>query len=212
MFCSKCGRPVDDGAAFCSHCGSPLSSGAAAPAVIPDDPAGIAARVRRNETVISVLWLALGVVQLALLYTAAAGVWNIVNAILTLRNTRNIVAGNPNVVPYFDGKRTGLIVMGVVNLVLGGVVGVALVLYELHIRQVVLDNAGAFDAGAAPVAAEKARADAAARGERIVSVPCPGCGETFSVKYRPRAGAGDVLKFTCPKCKTKTDVDLSGLS
>ena len=160
MFCPKCGKSVDDGAAFCSYCGSPLSSGAAAPAAIPDDPAGIAARVRRNETVISVLWLALGVV----------------------------------------------------NLVLGGVVGVALVLYELHVRQVVLDNAGAFDAGAAPVAAEKARADAAARGERIVSVPCPGCGETFSVKYRPRAGAGDVLKFACPKCKTKTDVDLSGLS
>lgn len=213
MYCPKCGKPLADGAAFCSYCGAAAAVPAAAPTEpIPADPGGVAGRVRRNEIIVNVLWLIVGVVQLILVYTAAAGVWNIVNAILVLRNARNILPGNPNVIPYFDGRKTGLIIMGVVNLVLGGVVGVFLVLYELHVRRIVLDNAGAFNPAAASVAAEKAAADAVARGDGSVEVVCPGCSERFTVKYKAAAAPGGVLKFKCPKCKTVSSVNVSGLS
>ncbi len=209
MYCSKCGKPLSDGAGFCSYCGAPVSDAAdTVPTTIPANPNGVATRVRRNETVANILWLIVGVVQVTFLYTAAAGVWNIINAILFLRNARNIVPGNPNVVSYFDNRKTGLIIMGVVNLIFGGVVGVFLVAYELHIRQVVLDNAGAFNPVAATVAAEKATADAEAKGLRSIEAVCPKCSEHYTVNYKAGAASGGVLKFTCPKCKTKLDINL----
>lgn len=202
MYCAKCGKPLAAGAAFCSYCGAAAADPAAAPSrAIPDDPGGVAARVRKNEIIVNVAWLVMGVVQVALLYTAAAGVWNIVNAILFLRNAKNIVPGNPGVVPYFEGRKTGLIIMGVVNLVLGGVVGVVLVLYELHVRQIVLDNAGAFDPAAAPVAAERAAAADAAKGFGCVSVTCPACSAQYTIRYKKAAASNGTMKITCPKCK-----------
>lgn len=205
MYCSKCGKPLAGGAAFCSFCGAAVDAPAETRAAqIPDDPGGIAARVRRNEIIVNVLWIILGVVQAILLYTAAAGVWNIVNAIIFLVNSKNITPGNPNVVPYFEKRKTGLIIAGVINAVLGGVVGVVLVLYELHIRRIVLDNAGAFDPAAAAVAVEKANAAAAARGDRYVPVVCPACSEHYTIHLRKVSGPS--VKFKCPKCKAAFDV------
>ena len=76
---------------------------------------------------------------------SAAGVWNIINAIVSLRNVKNIQPGNAAVVPYFDGRKVWLIVLAVVNLVLGGVVGVLLVLFEWYLRDYVLRNRSAFE-------------------------------------------------------------------
>lgn len=105
----------------------------------------VAAKVRRWEIASCVAWIVIGIVQCVLLYTAAAGVWNVVNAILALRNVKNITAHNPGVVPYFDQRRVWLIVLAVVNLVLGGVVGVVLVLLEWLLRDYVLRNRSAFE-------------------------------------------------------------------
>lgn len=105
----------------------------------------VAAKVRRWEVASCVAWIVIGIVQCVLLYTVAAGVWNVVNAILALRNAKNITAHNPGVVPYFDQRRVWLIVLAVVNLVLGGVVGVVLVLLEWLLRDYVLRNRSAFE-------------------------------------------------------------------
>lgn len=80
-----------------------------------------------------------------LVYTAAAGVWNVVNAIVALRNVKNITAHNPGVVPYFEGRKIWLIVLAAVNVVLGGVVGVVLVLFDWFVRDFVLRNRSAFE-------------------------------------------------------------------
>ncbi|MGN0489375.1 MAG: hypothetical protein ACI4HO_08955 [Ruminococcus sp.] len=104
----------------------------------------VAARVRRLEIISCVIWLVLGVVQVVFVYTAAAGAWNIVNAIIGLVNVRNIQAGNPAVVPYYEQRRVWLIVFAVVNLILGGVVGVLLVAFDWYIRDYVLRNRSAF--------------------------------------------------------------------
>jgi hypothetical protein len=60
----------------------------------------VAEKVKRCELISGLLWLVIGVVQICLLYTAAAGVWNIVNAIIRLRSVGNIRAGNAEVAPY----------------------------------------------------------------------------------------------------------------
>lgn len=107
--------------------------------------AAVAAKVRRCEVVSSIAWIVVGVVQCVAVFTAAAGVWNIINAIIALRNVKNIQPGNSAVVPYFDQRKVWLIVLAVVNLILGGVVGVLLVLFEWHVRDFVLRNRSAFE-------------------------------------------------------------------
>ena len=111
----------------------------------PSEPADVAAKVRRCEVVSGVAWLLIGVVQCVLLYTAAAGVWNIINAIVSLRNVKNISVGNAAVVPYFEGRKVWLIVAAVVNIILGGVVGVFLVAFEWYVRDYVLRNRYVFE-------------------------------------------------------------------
>ena len=108
-------------------------------------PAAVALKVKRCEVVSGVAWLLIGIVQLLMVYTAAAGVWNVINAIVALRNCKNITPGNLHVVPYFEGRKVWLIVMAVVNLILGGVVGVLLVLFDWHVRDFVLRNRSAFE-------------------------------------------------------------------
>ena len=108
-------------------------------------PAAVALKVKRCEVVSGVAWLLIGIVQLLMVYTAAAGVWNVINAVVALRNCKNITPCNPHVVPYFEGRKVWLIVMAVVNLILGGVVGVLLVLFDWHVRDFVLRNRSAFE-------------------------------------------------------------------
>lgn len=105
----------------------------------------VAVKARRCEVVSNLAWLVVGVIQCLTLYAAAAGVWNIVNAIVALRNVKNIAAHNPSVVPYFESRKVWLIVLAIVNLVLGGVVGIVLVLFEWYVRDFVLRNRSAFE-------------------------------------------------------------------
>jgi hypothetical protein len=103
----------------------------------------VAEKVKRCELISGLLWLVIGAVQVFLVYTAAAGVWNVINAI-RLRSVGNIRVGNPEVVPWYENRRTSLIVFAVVNLVLGGVVGVALVAFDWWVRDYVIKNKTAF--------------------------------------------------------------------
>ena len=105
----------------------------------------VARKVRRCEVASSVVWIVVGIVQCVMLYTAAAGIWNVVNAIVRLRNVKNVVSHNPQVVPYFEQRKVWLIVLAVVNIILGGVVGIVLVLIDWFVRDYVLRNRSAFE-------------------------------------------------------------------
>jgi len=105
----------------------------------------VATRVRKCELASGILWLIIGAVQLVLVWSAAAGVWNIINAILRLRSVKNIYAGNPAVVPWYDDRRNWLIAFAIVNLVLGGVVGVLLVAFDWWVRDFALKNRAVFE-------------------------------------------------------------------
>lgn len=107
--------------------------------------AAVAQKVRRCEVFSGIVWIVVGVIQCCTVYAAAAGVWNIINSVVSLRNVKNITAGNPAVIPYFEQRKVWLIVLAVVNLILGGVVGVLLVLFDWHVRDFVLRNRSAFE-------------------------------------------------------------------
>lgn len=85
-------------------------------------------RVKLWELISSFAWILLGLIQLFFVYTALAGVWNIVNAVIRLCSIKNITLQNPEVVPYFTTKRKPyLIAFALANLILGAFVGLILV-------------------------------------------------------------------------------------
>ncbi len=114
-------------------------------ATAPSSAHQVAARVQKCELISGVLWLVIGIVQLVFVWTAAAGVWNIFFSIMRLRSVKNIYVGNPEIVPWYEGRQNWLIAFAVVNLVLGGVVGIFLVAFDWWVRDYVLKNKAAFE-------------------------------------------------------------------
>lgn len=105
----------------------------------------VAMKVRKSETISCILWLVIGIVQCISVAAIGAGIWNIVNSIIRLDAVKNICPGNPSVVTAFDERRIWIIIMAVINVVLGGVVGVVLSIYDWHNRDYVLKNRAVFE-------------------------------------------------------------------
>ncbi len=97
------------------------------------------------------VWIALGVIQVILLITIIAGAWNIYVGINRRKLAPRIERRDPYIPASYESL-TGYVISGVLNLVLGGVLGVALVALDLHVRDQVLKNRHLFAVDAAPVA------------------------------------------------------------
>lgn len=161
--CPHCGGAVRDDAQFCPLCYGQLG---AAPQPLPAHesfPVGDVSRggfagqlvVRRMADYVrwsGVFWLGLAVVQVCIFFGVigdphrgflAAGMWNCLAAVSRLRLASAVAVRHP-VVPHAFPGVVQLAVIGLVNLVLGGYVGVALVLVDFYVRDRVLSNAHLF--------------------------------------------------------------------
>lgn|GEM_PF-3355117 len=96
-------------------------------------------RMATYELGSGIAWLCLGILQVISLYLIIAGIWNIIAAISRLRIRRGIES-RASTVPAQYECLTGLIVIGVINLIFGGVIGVLLVGFDFYIRQQILQN------------------------------------------------------------------------
>lgn len=151
MFCTKCGTQIPDGSKSCSVCGQQFenlpntvnaanfSVGASA------DAAAIAKKARDAENTYGTLWLVLGIFQCISIVFIIAGIWNIINSIQQKKNAVNIQPGNPNIPPYFERRKTSLVIAGIFNVFFGGVIGVILVVMEYSNCQYVISNRSAFE-------------------------------------------------------------------
>jgi hypothetical protein len=95
------------------------------------------------------VWIAIGIIQVICLITIIAGVWNIYVGINRGKLAAQIERRDPYVPATFEPLTT-YIVSAVLNLVLGGVLGLAMVVLDVYVRDQVLKNRQLFDQGAAP--------------------------------------------------------------
>lgn len=100
-------------------------------------------KLSNYEQISGVLWICLGAVQILTLVGAIAGGWNLYAGITRLRTAKQIEARHPGIPAAFESM-TGLIVIGVLNLLLGGVIGIVFVALDFYIREQVLSNAELF--------------------------------------------------------------------
>lgn len=108
---------------------------------------GFASRVSGYEKASAIIWLILGVIQLLIAieipFFIVIAVWNIITAISRFKRVDRIRALLPTVPNEYEGM-AGLIIFGLVNLVLGAILGIVGIIIDFYIRDQVLSNRDLF--------------------------------------------------------------------
>lgn len=139
-FCARCGAVVARAAVS-----PPPLSGAAHPGYAGvDADTQLLRQIADYERISAVLWLVLGIVQVISVIAVIAGIWNIIAAVSRFGLVPRIQQRDPGVPAAYEGV-TGLVLIGLVNLCLGGMIGVAFVVFDFIIRDKVLSNRHLFD-------------------------------------------------------------------
>jgi hypothetical protein len=100
-------------------------------------------RLADYERLSSIFWLILGIVQIFLIWTALAGIWNIYASITRWKMPDRIRRRDP-AIPSIYKNINGLVIIAIVNLLVGGLIGLLFVAFDFYIRDIVLTNAQLF--------------------------------------------------------------------
>ena len=105
-------------------------------------------RIADYERISGILWIVLGVLQILTIFGAIAGIWNLFAGGSRISMARLVQRRDPRVPAAFAGVGQ-LIVIAILNLLLGGVIGIIFVIFDCIIRDKVLANRHLFVPGAA---------------------------------------------------------------
>ena len=83
--------------------------------------------------------LGIAIIQLISIYGAIAGIWNIIAGISRIQMVKRIKARESSIPNDFAGMG-GLLTIGIVNLLLGGVIGLVFVAFDFFVRDKILSN------------------------------------------------------------------------
>jgi len=95
------------------------------------------------ERISGIIWIVFGILQCLTLFLAIAGIWNIFAGRSALRMAKRIRALDPEVPNAF--QPIGMLVgFALINLIFGGVIGIAFVIFDFFVRDRVLSNTHLF--------------------------------------------------------------------
>ena len=99
-----------------------------------------------REKISAILWLIIGIIQVVTFVGVICGAWNIYCAVCRLKQSKAVLTPYPGLVKSYDKWLTNIIISLVINLVLGGVIGVGAAIFDLlGIRGYVLENKATFE-------------------------------------------------------------------
>ena len=155
-FCIACGTSQTMGDFYCSKCGSPV--GANLPGtpmtqhgtVMENSADHMIRRIADYERISGILWIVLGAIQVLSIFGILAGIWNIFAGISRIRLVTAIQQRDSSIPARFEGVAS-LVIIGVINLFLGGIIGIVFVAFDFYVRDCVLSNRSIFNAMRRPV-------------------------------------------------------------
>lgn len=99
-----------------------------------------------REQLSAILWAIIGVIQIISIAGIACGVWNVYCAYCRFKQSKAVLNPYPGLVESYDKWMTNIIISIVLNVVLGGVIGVAAAIFDMvGIRGYVLENKQIFE-------------------------------------------------------------------
>jgi hypothetical protein len=119
---------------------SPLQAG-------ESDDATLIRRLALYERLSGWAWLTLGILQVLTVIGILAGAWNIYASITRIKIAPRIERREASIPGAFESL-TGYVIIGVINLVLGGVIGLAFLVLDLFIRDQIIKHRNLFTTGA----------------------------------------------------------------
>ena len=99
-----------------------------------------------REKLSAIFWLVIGILQVVSFVGVICGAWNIYCAYCRFKQSKAVLTPYPGLVKSYDNWMTTIIISIVINLILGGVIGVAAALFDMFgIRNYVLENKATFE-------------------------------------------------------------------
>ena len=109
----------------------------------------VTTRLSEKEKIGAIIWLVIGILQCCSAVFSISGIWNIYASITRFKRAKNVLRPWNGIVKTYENELTGIIISIVINLIFGGVIGIAGAFYDLFaVRDYVLKNKKVFeDAG-----------------------------------------------------------------
>lgn len=145
MFCSICGKKIQDEAVLCPNCGCPTSN---YNEMLSDNNIHIRQAFKRlseYERISGVVWLVIGIVQCVSIVGIICGIWNIVISTQRLKYSKELELIPRGVYYDFHKQLTSLVIILVINIILGAVIGVVGAVFDLLVRNYVMNNPKIFN-------------------------------------------------------------------
>lgn len=142
-FCHSCGVSLLNTTNFCSKCGARILQ-TEKPVnefnnlKIHSEPK-LLRKISEYEKISGILWIVLGVIQVATVIGIIAGAWNIYAGYTKIKISPKILTADPEIPELYEDM-TQLIIIAIINLIFGGVIGIVIVVFDYIIRDQVLEN------------------------------------------------------------------------
>lgn len=105
----------------------------------------VSTQLAEKEKLAAIIWLVIGIMQVLTGLCIIAGAWNIYASITRFKQAEAVKNPWPGLVNAYDKWMTNIIIGMIINLVFGGVIGVAGSLYDMFaVRQFVMNNKEVF--------------------------------------------------------------------
>ena len=160
-FCENCGSELVEGNKFCPSCGADVynksSDNVNNVMNSPEKVRKLITQLSQKNQTNAIIWGALGVVQIIIAmctityYGFATGIWTVVVGILNVYSgykdftySKELLKKPVAIISRYESA-TPIVIALIYNLIFGGIIGIAGSLYEISIRNFVLNNKTEFE-------------------------------------------------------------------